>query len=381
MKNYQVYIILLVGLLVRVLAAIFYPVEIFTDSVTYYDAAQNLINGEFISSDYVMPLYPLWIAFCVLFFDPLMGDVLISTMTIYVVMKLSFEIFHNEFAALISGFLLAVYPHAVFYSISGLSETFYVFLLTASLLLLYKKKYFYGCVFFVLSILTRPSLFFLGPFIVFFISYFVHQNSIKDTVRILFLYCLVYSFFISPWLIHNHLKYGDFVHLTLSKGVVMYTGNNPLNKSGGGVEGVDSDIRRFSSIKNPIERDQALMDSAVRYIIDKPGVFVRNSLNKFVRFWRVWPYAPQYQDILIKIISFVSYVPVLIASLLFVFTCSRDVLIRVFPIMMMIVYLTLIHMVTIGSIRYRFPLEPFLIIFFGTFFASNKLIREKLSSY
>jgi len=41
---------------------------------------------------------------------------------------------------------------------------------------------------------------------------------------------------------------------------------------------------------------------------------------------------------------------------------------RLTPIFALFGYLTLVHMVTIGSIRYRFPLEPFLIIFAGYFF-------------
>ncbi|MBV8534760.1 MAG: hypothetical protein JO128_04150, partial [Alphaproteobacteria bacterium] len=32
------------------------------------------------------------------------------------------------------------------------------------------------------------------------------------------------------------------------------------------------------------------------------------------------------------------------------------------PILLLTVYLTLAHMATIGSIRYRFPLEPFIVI-------------------
>jgi hypothetical protein len=32
------------------------------------------------------------------------------------------------------------------------------------------------------------------------------------------------------------------------------------------------------------------------------------------------------------------------------------------PIVLFAAYLTAVHMITIGSIRYRFPLEPFLIV-------------------
>jgi len=54
---------------------------------------------------------------------------------------------------------------------------------------------------------------------------------------------------------------------------------------------------------------------------------------------------------------------VLILSLIYLITHIRDHLKRVGPILILITYLSLVHMVLIASIRYRFPIEPFLIIF------------------
>jgi hypothetical protein len=63
-----------------------------------------------------------------------------------------------------------------------------------------------------------------------------------------------------------------------------------------------------------------------------------------------------------------SYGLVLFLAIGFVFRNAKKYFREVIPIFTLIGYLTLVHMVTIGSIRYRFPLEPFLIIFASYFF-------------
>jgi hypothetical protein len=55
-------------------------------------------------------------------------------------------------------------------------------------------------------------------------------------------------------------------------------------------------------------------------------------------------------------------------SIGFILRNSKKHFRKITPILALSLYLTLVHMVTIGSIRYRFPLEPFLIIFAGYFF-------------
>ena len=46
---------------------------------------------------------------------------------------------------------------------------------------------------------------------------------------------LVYVALMTPWWAYNYARYGQFVRLNLAGGIVLYTGNNPLNVSGGGV--------------------------------------------------------------------------------------------------------------------------------------------------
>jgi hypothetical protein len=103
--------------------------------------------------------------------------------------------------------------------------------------------------------------------------------------------------------------------------------------------------------------------AALRYIRDNPGRFVEMAGIKFVRFWRLWPYAPEYERPIIIAVSLLSYGVMLGLALWFLAAYSRPYLSAISPILLLTLFLTAVHMATISSIRYRFPLEGFILIF------------------
>ena len=179
---------------------------------------------------------------------------------------------------------------------------------------------------------------------------------------------MCYVLLMTPWWLHQYNKYGEFVRLSLGDGIILYAGNNPLNKTGGGIIGEDVDLSAFVSEKNPILRNNLMRDAALKFIIENPKKFIENSGTKFLRLWRLWPHTSSYQQWYIFAASLLSYGVVLFAFIGFVFRNSRYYFLEIMPILGLFIYLTAVHMVTIGSLRYRFPLEPFLIIFAGYFF-------------
>jgi hypothetical protein len=159
-----------------------------------------------------------------------------------------------------------------------------------------------------------------------------------------------------------------------------------MNKSGGGVggstKGDDMDLSIFSHIKDPIERNSAMKQAAFEFIKENPEKFVELAGLKFIRFWRLWPYAPEYETTKYIVMSLLSYGVVLLLSILFIMKYLKEYFWKVLPIILLIAYFTAVHMVLIGSIRYRLPIEPFLIIFasfmfvkyYNKFFAERKII-------
>ena len=171
----------------------------------------------------------------------------------------------------------------------------------------------------------------------------------------------------TPWWIHQYNKYGSFVRLNLGEGLVLYSGNNPINLSGGG-NGKDVDKTYFDkNFKDPIKRNEAFKKAALTYIIGNQQHFIKMMGIKFLRFWRLYPYTDHYQGWHIILSSLLSYGLVLLLATGFLIRNIKNHILTLLPILGLISYLTLVHIVTISSIRYRFPLEPFLIIFAAHF--------------
>jgi 4-amino-4-deoxy-L-arabinose transferase-like glycosyltransferase len=214
----------------------------------------------------------------------------------------------------------------------------------------------------VLAILTRPAIEFLAPLLVVYFALAVHRLSLRATLRHVAVYGLIYTALMLPWWAHNEAKYGQIVRLNLASGFLLYAGNNPMNQSGGGIVGVDWDDR-YRQVSDRVAQDRAYRDEAVAYIKQNPRRTLELAWLKFLRFWRIWPYTPQFTASFYIILSLVSYLPVLALALIYLVIWGRAHVVRILPILAFAGCLTAIHMLLVSSIRYRLPIEPFMIMF------------------
>ena len=232
-----------------------------------------------------------------------------------------------------------------------------------------------AAIFAVLAILTRQVFDPFGPVLVLLFALVVHQLPLSKALRQLGIYVFIYCALMTPWWINNSKVYGSFVRLTPSAGTVLYAGNNPLNHSGGGNSGVDYDLSAFTNITDPLERDRALRNAATDYIIHNPRRFIELAALKFMRIWRVTPVHEAYRGLGTLIASIASFVPMLLLAVLGLFI-KRHLLRRLSPILLFAVGYTAVHMILVGTIRYRLPLEPFMIIFAGV--GASYLVQRAL---
>jgi 4-amino-4-deoxy-L-arabinose transferase-like glycosyltransferase len=359
------------GLAARLVALAVLPRQNFFDAHTYADAGRELFTTGIIVTHLAMPLYPIWVyltgGFAGSTTAPLIADILLSTATIWLLWRLTLELFDNRTAALLAAFAAAAYPHFIFFATTGLTETAYIFLTVLAFLLLYRALYFWGSVAVVASILVRPSLDFLAPLLILVFAFVIHRAGWRTALLKLGQYVLIYLVLMAPWWLHNEIKYGRFVRLSLGDGIVMYLGNNPANKTGGGVcnerycdhDGTDPAWQ----IKDPVEQNRALFDAGVRYMLGHPGRTVEMWGVKFLRFWRLWPYDEGYRTPLIIAASLMSYAPVLLLACVFVLRRGVRDGRQLSPIYLYFAFLMAVCLITIASVRYRLPLEPFLIVF------------------
>jgi hypothetical protein len=190
------------------------------------------------------------------------------------------------------------------------------------------------------------------------------RRRIGQTFRILVVSTLVYCTLLAPWWVRNYAVFGEFVPFTTGAGLNLYLGNNPANREGGIDWAHDTDPQRVAAINaiaSETERGRAFTAEAVKYILQEPGVFVERMGQKFLRYWNPAPNASAFRSIFFILISAGSFGPILLLALVSAVR-NRHRFGALSPIYLLIGYFTLVHIVVIASLRYRLPLEPFLIL-------------------
>ncbi|MGH6685057.1 MAG: hypothetical protein ACRECA_14260 [Pseudolabrys sp.] len=359
--------ILALALVLRLVAAMVLPDQgaKILDAVQYRDAASQLLHGEAIYH-YFMPLYPALIALTGPGWGQLLADIFLSTALIWIVHELTLAIFADTAAAVLAALWVAVYPQFIFFAVVGLSETLFMALFACAFLCWYRRRFVAAAALVTLSILTRPAVDLLAPLLVLYFALLIHKLPLRTAARQLIVYAAVYCALMSPWWWHNEHFHGTFIRLSLGGGANFYSGNNPMNKSGGGIEDVDYSLAGFDKIADPVKRDNALWKAGIDYVRSDPLAFVKRAGVKFQRFWRPWPYTDLYSSPLVIVIYVLGYVPVFLLSLAYLARWGISDFWRIAPILAFTAYLTLVNVVFVASIRYRLPIEPFMILFAAT---------------
>ena len=356
--------ILVAAFALRVFAAVIVPDQsvMLGDAVAYREVGKSLWATGQMNALYFMPLYPALVAV----FGPgwlqLLIDIALSTALVWLIYELTDAIFASKRAAVLAAAFAAVYPYFIFYSIVGLTETLFMVLLLSAYLCWYRNAYIAASVFSVLGILTRPVLDPLAPLLLLYFAIAIRGLSFKAAAKYLAIYAGIYCLLMAPWWLHNYKAYQTFVRLNLGSGVALLSGNSPSNQTGGIDNNLEATMAPFGEIADPVARDKAMQRAALNYIKEDPERFLIQAAKRFQRFWSPWPQTEEYSRPLYKLISFCSFIPVLLLALVFVVLYGRTYFLRIAPLLLFIVYLNSLHLVFPASLRYRLPVEPFLII-------------------
>ena len=356
--------ILVTAFALRVLAAAIVPDQsvLLGDAVAYREVGKSLWATGQMNALYFMPLYPALVAVFGPGWPQLLIDIALSTVLVWLIYELTDAIFASKRAAILAGAVAAVYPYFIFYSIVGLTETLFMVLLLAAYLCWYRNAYIAASVFSVLGILTRPVLDPLAPLLLLYFAIAIRGLSFKAAAKYLAIYAGIYCVLMAPWWLHNYKAYQTFVRLNLGSGVALLSGNSPSNQTGGIDNNLEATMAPFGEIADPVARDKAMQRAALNYIKEDPERFLIQAAKRFQRFWSPWPQTEEYSRPLYKLISFCSFIPVLLLALVFVVLYGRTYFLRIAPLLLFIVYLNSLHLVFPASLRYRLPVEPFLII-------------------
>jgi len=168
-----------------------------------------------------------------------------------------------------------------------------------------------------------------------------------------------------PWWVRNAGVTGQFVPTTLQVGASLYDGLNPQATGGSNMDFVpqfESEQRQASARAGDsasqdafeVLLDRRMRDAAIAWAVANPGRAVRLAGVKFLRIWNVWPNEPRLSSWPIRLVVFFTYTPLLFLAIIGGWRTVR----RGWPYVLCwlpAVYLTLLHMVFVSSIRYRDP--------------------------
>jgi 4-amino-4-deoxy-L-arabinose transferase-like glycosyltransferase len=395
-----------VALVVRVAAAAWWQSRVplgqkfvFADSESYWVLGQRIARGEpyefaearaFRTPGYPAALAPL---FWIFGGDPpvlaarVWGAVL-GTLAVVGVSLLAWKLF-DENASLIAALLAALYPGAIAMSIFVLSEALFAPLMVAHLCLwakAWRADDRRRCLLFAatagviagLATLARPSWLLFSPIAMAIGLVFYSARARQLAIGGMMLLMLAVT--MSPWWIRNALVLNTFVPTSTEAGASLYDGLHA------GATGA-SDMRFAPKIKAEViaKRQSGELPSnvplevqlsdyytrqALRWTKEHPSQVARLAAIKFARMWNIWPNEPSFRGWPLRLLVAISYVPILICGLLGTVKLAR----RDFACALCFlpgVYFSLIHMVFVGSMRYREPAMLLLIVLAAGWLASR----------
>jgi hypothetical protein len=158
----------------------------------------------------------------------------------------------------------------------------------------------------------------------------------------------------APWWLRNVRVTGRFVPTTLQVGASLYDGLNPAATGASNMDVVPLGVPRKPQATFEGRRDRHLRAEAWRWARANPARAVRLAAVKLRRMWNPWPNEPSLSAWPIRLAVCTTYVPVLVFGLVGAFRTT----LRGWPYVLCwlpAVYFTMLHVVFVGSIRYRQP--------------------------
>lgn len=399
MTRFQTTTILLIAAAIRLPAGVWWqgrlPEDVpfrFPDSHSYWNLAGSIARGEpyqwgedrrvFRTPGYPALLAPLFWASRgeppVLAARAL--SAVLGVAAVAGVMWLASMLFDRR-AALWAGLFAAVYPGAIAMSSFVLSEApfcpFMILHLGCWVLAWKdsdrKRQWFWagaGGVAAAVATLMRPSWLLFIPFALALAVAF--SPSRWRHLQLGLAMIIGFALAMCPWWVRNYRVTGSFVPTTLQVGESLYDGLHPEATGASDMQFVDEFREQLQSedaagVNDGDPRcfeqrlDLRMRDAALAWAGEHPQDVLRLAGVKFLRIWNFWPNEPSFRNWLFRIVVLAGYVPLLSLGIAGVARFAR----RGWPYVLCFlpaVYFTCLHMIFVGSLRYRQPAMLVLIV-------------------
>jgi 4-amino-4-deoxy-L-arabinose transferase-like glycosyltransferase len=347
------------------------------DTSNYLHLARSLVEtGSYAMwakpSAYVAPAYPFFLAgvfkiFGENFFVVKLFQIALGSTAVLLIYFLALR-FTRPAAALLAALIVALHPELV--GVTGFiyTETLFVFLLTATLLLTVRAMasakpahFLIAGVLLGLTTLCRGTTFYL-PFFILAAALLSSQRWKLMRRWAIFMAGMVLA--MAPWTLRNYHHFHVFLPVATGSGDVFWTGNYLEFDGEYRYQETQAKMLEIAGDVDLVTRDRKLMADAKQRIFAKPLPHAWLFVRKIFRYWlRVYEDVPsgearQRNWLVFGTLAAVHYA-LLFPAVWGLRRCNwRDDGVKM--LLAFVVYYTLVHAATLAVARYRIPLLPLL---------------------
>jgi 4-amino-4-deoxy-L-arabinose transferase-like glycosyltransferase len=255
-------------------------------------------------------------------------------------------------ASFVAALLVAINPFLIYFSGLILSETLFIAMLAWGTLLVTEPVAagrrsralpVLGVFLLALSMLVRPSALLL-PLL------FVIKRP-----RMILLTVVITIVVLLPWALRNRAVLGHWVWTTTNSGITAYDGLNPAADGSSNQTFVEAmpELKELGEV----ERSKYLSNLAWSYARENPLHAMELAFRKIARTWSPVPLSRQYGSQKLYVLAGLLYsVPFDILVIAGLWRGPFPWRAKMF-LMLPAIYFTLVHAISVGSLRYRLPAE------------------------
>ena len=167
---------------------------------------------------------------------------------------------------------------------------------------------------------------------------------------------------LTPWAARNKRVVGEWCWLTTRGGISLYDGVGPQATGASNL----GDIKQMPAVRGKTEVDwnRYFLSESLKAMRADPGRIARLAGVKMARMWNPVPNVETYQSLLVRAVSAAWTVPIFVCAVAGVWMLrarqrGEGVRLALF-LLLPALYLTLLHSLFVGSVRYRLGAMPML---------------------
>ena len=367
-------------------------IDVLPDQREYLTLAQNLLHGvglQFIDQRFDdrvyafrTPGYPFFLAACGANIHVARAvQAVIDTSVVLAMYLLATTLLRSCIGGLTAALLVAGNPYLIYFSGLLLSETLFTAMLVWSMVLLVRGEiggsrndrliWLVGGALLALSILVRPSAIGL-PVVAGLTAMYANYSgaraysdtekpssalgiSVRHLLISLAVLSLLTALVLVPWAARNNRVLGHWVWLDTNSGFTLYDGYNPQATGASNQSWIqgDNELHKLSEVA----RTQYLAKKARSYARGHVGRSLVLAATKLGRTWSAVPLSSDYGQAKYRLVALIYTVPfdVLVLLGLWWGEIPRG---AKFFLLTPALYFSIVHALTVGSLRYRIPAEP-----------------------